>query len=207
MMLALTECHDPIKHPGLQGISAAAVGNPILDWTGLFEETIDPGAAPIPSGRPGQPFSILDLHTLRSKIFRKPEAYFDPFASPLLFFRTPSTDAPNEVPPNINRTESVDTSHIRKRRSLRKYPPAGFDLELPFTRLEVGTESVLKDQGIELVNLMRKSSQRASDEAVTPSNDTIESRFELVEREGIGLWDERHIIEIGRWFGDVLRRP
>ena len=207
MMLALTECHNPINNSGLRGISAAAVGNPILDWTGLFEETADIDVPHIPSGRRDQPLSVLDLHTLRSEIFRKPEAYFDPFASPLLFFRTPSTDVPNEVSPIIKEAGSLDTRQIRKRRSLRKYPPTGFDLILPTVRLEVGSQSPLKDQGTELIDLMRKSSQRTGDESIALPTNASERRYEFVETKGMGLWDENRMLEIGKWFGDVLRRP
>jgi acetyl esterase/lipase len=91
--LALTECKI-----GEPGIVAAAVSSPIVDWVAFDDE----GAAePVTNGR-GEPLKVdLSLHGLlnhRRTIFRRPDAYFDPFASPSLFFRSAGIDAP---PPPI----------------------------------------------------------------------------------------------------------
>ena len=99
-MLALTECHV-----GRPGISGAAMGNPIVDWTSLFpaaEETETDFANPSKArfsansiaGNPSQAqpngsMSVETLVALRSTLFGKPETFLDPLASPLLFFRTP----------------------------------------------------------------------------------------------------------------------
>ena len=90
-------------------------------------------------------------------------------------------------------------------------------------RVTVGAESVVKDQGIELAEGMRRSiglygGQSRDDragyfrEVFRSSNDErIENaerseRIELVEREGVGLWsEEEDLIEVGTWFDSVLR--
>lgn len=225
-MLALTECQNSTKNPGLQSISAVAVGNPIVDWTGLFGTASDP-VVPYNASRASlrkdhglshtwdnQPLSILGLSTIRNGLFRKPEAYFDPFASPLLFFRTPSVELPDDGPLSTSIAfdgdsgeKRSDTSAVRKRRSFRKYPPAGFGLALPQMRVEVGTRSVLKDQGTELIELMQKSVKRTENEVILLDDHVVNPNLDLFEREGLGLWDEGRMFEIGQWFGEVLRTP
>ena len=222
-MLALTECHDPARAPNSHGIRAAALCNPIVNWTGLFETEVDHASPRIlneknvrdqyGSSRVAghQSLTISGLTTKRNSLFHKPEAYYDPFASPLLFFRTPSTDLPNEAFPPTKRSKAdtaVDIPNAeptKKRRSLRKYPPTGSDLLLPDIRVEVGRDCVLKDQGIELVDLIRRSSRYIGREMTDPGIGTPARRFELIERDGMGLWDENHVLEIGRWFGEILR--
>ncbi|KAK4549575.1 hypothetical protein LTR36_006572 [Oleoguttula mirabilis] len=96
-MLALTECRI-----GQPGIVAAAVNNPILDWIDIE----DGDHNKMPSQVPGSATSALDaisrsLLQLRKRVFQKPEHYFDPFASPLLFLRSAGRDvppAPSEAP-------------------------------------------------------------------------------------------------------------
>ena len=218
-MLALTECHTSPQGRPPGSISALALGNPILNWTGLFETTQDPTAARIDSGRPtneedDRVLTIGNLLRTRDIFFNKVEACFDPFASPLLFFRTPSFELPNTAHHYFNgdeqtdaETESTSSEPIRKRRSLRKYPPASSNLLLPHTRIEVGSENVLRDQSIELVDLMRKSFRRTSDEAFIATGDAPDSEFELVQRENMGLWDENLTYKVGRWLGQMLRKP
>jgi hypothetical protein len=91
--LALTECKI-----GEPGIVAAAVSSPIVDWVAFDDEN---AAEFVLNGR-GEPLKVdLSLHALlnhRRTIFRRPDAYFDPFASPSLFFRSAGIDAP---PPPI----------------------------------------------------------------------------------------------------------
>lgn len=221
-MLALTECHSQTANRYQQGISAVAVGNPILDWTALSDSTKDRHGSRYSSdkisrrqhnSRPSyndQTMTVSGLLNLRSVFFSKPETYFDPFASPLLFFRTPSADIPSEspiVPANMSSSDSESEAGlleaVKKRRSHRKYPPTGMDLVLPHIRVEVGQDCVIKDQGIELIELVRKSFKRTKDETHTLINRSVE----VIEKEGMGFWDENHMLQIGQWFGDVLRRP
>ena len=214
-MLALTESHSL-----MQGVTAAAIGNPIVDWTALF--TPDANKAPVLADelvknshkdatvKPA-PTKLKSLLTMRGKLFTKAEKYHDPFASPLLFFRTPSSDIPTEFG-RMDLESDVDTGHqtteaVKKRRSLRKYPPRGSNLVLPHMRVDIGKENVLRDQGTELIELMRRSHSRADVERNT-FQDVLPSRiFDVVERPGCGWWHKKEIQEIGGWFGEVLRRP
>lgn len=214
-MLALTECHTP-------GISAAALGNPIVDWTALhpLEASKEPEVTPdvkfTNQHRDLQDkiaMSMESLLTLRGDYFSKSEKYHDPFASPLLFFRTPSSDLPLEYAPAQSsdsepNPEEVVSDFFKKRRSLRKYPPTYSDLIIPNIRVYVGKESVLRDQGFELVDLMRRSFDRWEvDRFTLPGKDIPQRRFEALDREGWGLWNDKEVLEIGNWFGDVLRKP
>ena len=249
-MLALTECHV-----GKPGISGVVVGNPIVDWTSLFptmEKTepqpIVPSDAFLYPRLPGTrdnafakgdtydlteanlngSISTESLISLRSTFFAKPETYFDPFISPLLFFRTPGYDLPLDpsayVGLKVNAPNNVDLRvndsplpSVRKRRSHRKYPPAIANLKLPRLRVEVGKENVLRVQGLELAELARRSvglwedggrdTEWEEDGTTKLGADVGKERVEVVEREELGLWAEREVAEIGQWFGEVLRRP
>ena len=252
-MLALTE-----SHTGRSGIGAAAVTNPVVDWT--FPDTLSDlelerdevehvthdmtrkrkqrsKASIIDSwtvfGREG-PISADYLLSLRQRIFSKPEYYFDPFASPLLFFRTAGIDVPTEdtPPPASDPSTPVleEEPATRRRKAHRRFPPSGSGLRLPQMRVGVREGSLLRDQGVALVDLMRRSivlherssSDRFSDpwaddeEQVSRANDRArheaERRVRLVVEPGRGLlttspFNEiaEDMVEIGRWFQDVLR--
>ena len=206
-MLALTEGIGKSSNPKLPGISALAVGNPILDWTTLTQTDSD--------GVVVRPLSVSGLLATRTTYFPTPETYFDPFASPLLFFRTPSSEIPNDsrAPnehglPNGNPEDENSLSQpVKKRRSARKYPPAGSNLILPWTKVEVGKDWVLKDQGADLIEMMRKSYKRSEAERPAEATNPVKREFEVMEREGLGLWDEKDVLEIGQWFGEVLKEP
>ena len=216
-MLALTECDSASL-----GIGAAALGNPIVDWTALHSPDAKPeskATSRIKVTTKSQGLwekyllSIESLLTLREEYFPKAEKYHDSFASPLLFFRTPSSELPLEHTPTQSsdgdsNPEIAVLESTQKRRFLRKYPPTYSDLILPHVRVNVGKDSVLKDQGIELVDLMRRSFDRCEVDRFTHlGKDYPQRRFEVVDWEGLGLWDEKEILEIGHWFGDVLRKP
>jgi acetyl esterase/lipase len=99
-MLALTECRK-----GEPGIVAAAINNPLADWV-QPEEDLHLTAPKSSLAKFGQSYNgleIADLLRARGNYFPKPETYFDPFASPLLFFRTPGTAVPSN-----SRTELDD---------------------------------------------------------------------------------------------------
>ena len=176
VMLALTECHGERRG----AIRAAAVGNPIVDWTAL----VDPEEQSLGGTRLGTSlkstkhknssqgsFSSTDsapsrstLLSLRSQYFRKPEKYFDPFASPLLFFRTPRYEVPGPVvtmdpaeAEYASPDEEPEPELVKRRLSHLNYPPVSSGLVLPRMRLEVGEESVLREQGLEMVELWRRS--------------------------------------------------
>jgi acetyl esterase/lipase len=87
--LALTECRI-----GVPGIVAAAVSSPIVDWVAFDNEDM---LDDIESGLKEPHQADLTLRALldqRRTIFRRPDAYFDPFASPVLFFRSAGADIP-----------------------------------------------------------------------------------------------------------------
>ena len=214
-MLALTESHST-----KQGVSAAAIGNPVVDWTAL--PVLEANRASVPAScstsspetnatNKRTPPTLEALLTLRGRLFPRAERYHDPFASPLLFFRTASSDLTYETGwqeshGDLNKDqETPDT--MKKRRSLRKFPPTGSDLKLPHMRVEVGKDNVLRDQGIELIDLMRRSNDRS--ELEQPAFQAIlpQRRCDLEERQGLGRWYRKEVHEIGEWFGEVLRRP
>ena len=225
-MLALTECHGEKRG----AIRAAAVGNPVVDWTALTDPGEDsPDGAKMAqsltmrrkktsssqksgingssgSSNPTRP----TLLSLRAQYFRKPEKYFDAFASPLLFFRTPRYAVPGPVttmdpaeaeyasPPN----EEPEPELIKKRLSHRNYPPVGSDLVLPRMRLEIGEESVLREQGMEMLELWQRSQTKRAES----QESATENKIDAVVREGSGLWGDREMMELGDWFGEVLRK-
>lgn len=254
-MLALTE-----SHIGRSGIGAAAVANPVVDWT--FPDTVtnhqrehdeaeyvdqnttgkrkqrlkpSPPDSWTAFGQEG-PIRAPDLLSLHQRIFSKPEQYFDPFASPLLFFRSPGIDIPPEDSPTPTpgpdplSSTLEDEPATKRRKAHRRFPPSGSGLRLPKMRVSVREESLLRDQGVALVDLMRRSivlHERPSndtfsdpwlydEEQAARSNDRArieaEQRVRLVVEPGRGLLptsgaDERagEMMEIGRWFRDVLR--
>ena len=210
-MLALTESNSMVR-----GVNAAAIGNPVVDWTALFTPDEAPMSSEVPVNTSTKeplvepaPTILKSLLTMREKLFTKAENYHDPFASPLLFFRTPSSDLPTDLG-RLDLEGDLDTAHqtteaIKKRRSLRKYPPRGSNLVLPHMRVDIGIENVLRDQGTDLIELMRRSHSRADAER-NVLQDVLPSRiFDVVERPGCGWWHKKEIQEIGTWFGEVLR--
>ena len=153
----------------------------------------------------------ISLLHLRSRLFIRPEKYFDPFASPLLFFRTPASELPDEAAVDCHAAEknSADIAfraHVTKRRSHRKYPPTGSGLQLPYMRIEVGSGNVLDEQGKEMAEALRKSIKYWKQESYELSNlEGISDKIQLVEKVGFGSWDEPGMSRLGNWFGHVLR--
>ncbi|KAL8723480.1 MAG: hypothetical protein Q9225_000213 [Loekoesia sp. 1 TL-2023] len=202
-MLALTECHT-----SKPGITATALSNPIVDWT-----------PPLPKPPPNEG-SPLDRHlfSLREQSFAEPEHRYDPFASPLLFFRTPAFELPtptygfspllHESSPKQSSDDEKTSASIPKRRSHRKYPPLDSGLRLPLTTIEIGETAPLRDQGIEFAQVMQRSVDlyERGEGGYRGASDEARQRVRVVEREGKGLWGEREMMEIGAWFGEFGRR-
>lgn len=230
-MLALTECRTT-----KQGITVAAIGNPIVDWTLItfegqsihpahttpeqdtnttVEQLNDPTTSPTFNGMNGIP-TRQSLLSLRNTIFPTAEKYFDPFASPSLFFRTPTFDLPPYLPtlpyqastPKSQEIEDdISPNLIRNRRSHRKYPPLSSDLRLPNMRIEVGNGNgnVLKKQGLEFVELMRRSVDLWEiEERQGLKRKDGDNRVELVKRAKSRLWEDEEILEIGTWFAQAF---
>ncbi|KAF2772326.1 hypothetical protein EJ03DRAFT_201780 [Teratosphaeria nubilosa] len=167
--LALTECRA-----GQPGIVAAAICNPIVDWPGLQPKEHDSGLT-------------AELLQLRGRLFKKPEHYFDPFASPILFFRSagqavppPSAEAPlNDLEhlaflerqefyreqlalsalSNHNSEPSTPETEVPRKAS-KRYPRASLALRLPMFHISTGAESPVKEQAKELTQALRRSHLR-----------------------------------------------
>ena len=230
-VLALTECHI-----GRRGIRAAAVGNLITDWTAMHavpnggssdlhkeEDDLEPTVKKKRASRKASvkdswaafsantTISSASLLRARFALFAKPEHYFDPFASPLLFFRTASSDIPPEGRfEDLFFDDLALLEFIKKRRAHRRHPPLGSDLVLPPMRVQIGEENLLRDQSRELVESVRKSVGSGSKEPVEVgrlrgSSAMGEERVEVVRSTGLGLWTENDWTDMGMWFGRVLR--
>ncbi|KAI4118852.1 MAG: hypothetical protein LQ345_001142 [Seirophora villosa] len=213
--LALTECHA--HKPG--GITAAALGNPVVDWTSPFKPPHTTTKNHTTNDNsPNRPDSSLtkNLAALRARSFAQPQHQHDPFASPLLFFRTPAHDlspspsssssssSQNELPAGDNNDEDNDAiPPPPKRLSHRKYPPVeALHLRLPRTRILLGETHPLREQGLEFARLMRRSVELYGGGG---SEGQAEERVQVMRREGDGMWGEREVGETGAWLGEVLR--
>jgi len=180
-MLAVTECHA-----GQPGVAAAAVSCPIVDWVDLPDQNVTAGT---------KSDSVADLPdrmiSQRNMLFAKPEHYFDPFASPLLFFRSPGVDvppAPRELPisdldqlslwereeyfreqaalrpsepDKLGLGPSLDLDKV-KRKASRRYPPLSSRLLLPPFNISAGADSILGNQATSLTKVLRQSFIRQS---------------------------------------------
>ncbi|KAG8532808.1 uncharacterized protein KY384_002686 [Bacidia gigantensis] len=227
-MLALTECNTARSH-----IRAAMVENPVLDWTdvlpvdGTLKIDDNQAAKLAKTGRPKatdpleRRMATLDsLMACRSDIFQRLEHFFDPFASPLLFFRTPCFDLPHQqqmhsrAPPPLASKNSAaaesqaEATHVieRKRTYRRAHPPQGSSLALPSIRLTTGKDWVLKHQAQELANYMRSSNIRAKNSFPQLNDQAIEPETTVEEKEDLGLWDKQDVIRAGHWLGEMLRK-
>ncbi|KAK3705698.1 hypothetical protein LTR37_013141 [Vermiconidia calcicola] len=211
-MLALTEC----RH-GQPGIVAAALANPVVDWVSLGEAagldgsntTLYPDTAVHNSSESAR---------LRSQLFTKPEKYFDPFASPILFFRSPGygvppapADSPLDDMNHLSKLEreeayrrEVAVTEIEgpstdsdpsdgdviqtKRKASKRFPSKALGLKLPHFHISTGTRSPLADQARELTHMLRQSFVRQSKNAMPSSSEL--GRKVLLENEADGLNDD-----------------
>ena len=239
-MLALTECHSYRT-----GVSAMVLSNPITDWTAFYteEDALGGGgggggktksstsrkaaaaaAAKAISTRTSQKYptdpespTLNSLLTTRTALFQYPEHYHDPFTSPLLFFRTSSTDLPptdplsifQQLSPSSSSSPETPPSWIKNRRAHRRYPPLDSDLLLPRTRIDVGKENVLKSQGVELAESVNRSvrlyEEKMGRGVYSHGDDGEEIRAEIKERNGAGIWKEEDLIDVGNWIAKVMR--
>ncbi|KAL8998365.1 MAG: hypothetical protein Q9169_002578 [Polycauliona sp. 2 TL-2023] len=196
-MLALTECNP-------NSITAAALGNPIVDWSSPLQ---------LPASSENDSNSLNhSIKTLHTTSFAKPEHRYDPFASPLLFFRTPAYELPTpslygtSFPPTPSGPSQGSTSAssselVPRRLSHRKHPPQGSGLRFPATRIDVGNGFIMGNQALQFAELMQRSVNLYEER----SGDTRQ-RVEVVERAEEGLWEEKDVMDVGRWMGEVLRR-
>lgn len=165
-------------------VHALAVSEPVVDWVSLDEneeenKTRSSSTRRRPSMSPPDPTRLLSI---RSKLFRTPETYFDAFASPILFLRAPGRDYPSDnlgpfltspsyavqafgpYDDDLDADPSTSSYQSPKRRKvLRRWPPNTADPTLPphtcvYVRDASGGEAgELRAQGEELVELMRRA--------------------------------------------------
>lgn len=102
-MLALTECKPWMSH-----VACAALHEPIMDWTSLDSRSDSENRKRAMSQ------GAIQLLGLRDKIFTKTVDYFDPFASPILFFRTPGVPVPETPVDKTQLDDFVDLAELEK---------------------------------------------------------------------------------------------
>ena len=198
--LSLTECRS-----GQPGITCAAVNNPVVDWVSLddvqnqMHQTTQ--AHMLSTETTGSGLELASLSRLRSQLFTKPEKYFDPFASPILFFRSAGTD----VPPTPARFSLDDMEHLTllerekatqqeltldchvtgppqestiadesmpaKRKASRRFPSKALGVRLPPFYISAGLAPPLRDQASELTRVLRQSFARQSEHASPGATD------------------------------------
>ncbi|KAF2670256.1 hypothetical protein BT63DRAFT_232963 [Microthyrium microscopicum] len=92
-----------------------------------------------------------DLLKARKSIFTKEDSFYDVFASPIHFFRTPGIEfpLPASTLPDSETDEPPDYTLSRKSR--RVFPPAGSNIMLPHYRMTTGEESILASQNEEFI--------------------------------------------------------
>lgn len=133
--------------------------------------------------------SVLPALTLsgeRDVLFRRPQDYFDRFASPIHFFRSPHAQLVMPPQDDIFASQQPD-EHLdietqfalnhyatfnnlkpapeaptltRCRAYARNYPPAGVKISLPVWNVTNGMESPLSEYTLELVKMLRRSIAR-----------------------------------------------
>lgn len=97
--LSLTETQI---RPVTSSIEGVIVRNGVFDWSQVVTSRPSsalnrlPATDEIATGR--DVWDIAALHTLKTHLFTSPASAFDPFASPVLFFRSPGLSVPSYFP-------------------------------------------------------------------------------------------------------------
>ncbi|KAF7185246.1 hypothetical protein HII31_13521 [Pseudocercospora fuligena] len=197
--LALTECRA-----GEPGVVAAAVSNPIADWTELDTDSLSEMATRSKSQAQQLSSELEKLRAQRDVLFRKPEHYFDPFASPMLFFRSPGVHVPEMTEQKIlddmdqlalfareehmRQESAIKNSPVKDARSTRekeeppkrtskRFPSKAFNLRLPSFHITAGLGSALDDQAAELAKQLNQSHVRQSKIAAFGIKYELEDEF------------------------------
>ena len=196
--LGLTECRI-----GRPGIVAAAVSDPVVDWISI-DQNVHPKAhvGGLKKAILGDHSALLEfqeLRELRARLFKRPEHYFDPFASPILFFRSAGAEVPPpspELPTNdleqlsllereqLDRQEAnsassetdsvtagIDPRNAVLRKASRRFPSKTLNLRLPQFFIATSNTSPLRSQADELANVLRQSFVRQAKDATPGSSD------------------------------------
>ena len=182
----------------------AAVSNPLVDWVDLS------GAGASVKRKKGGKKSkalaatqgdaaIKALLPLRTQLFKRPQEYFDPFASPMLFFRSAGVDVPPPaLPPvdDLDRLSLLEREEVIKQAShgmataqdtgidestgkadeairtySRRYPSKSLGLRLPQLFISSGTSQPFHGQAGELTKHLRQSVTRQSQYAQSPGSE------------------------------------
>jgi acetyl esterase/lipase len=183
-MLALTECQKMGT-----SITSTYLSSPVLDWsfpgsvpvstpskTGTFKASkVSKATAPASSWdriSPSQALRPSDLLSARTALFRKLENTLDPFASPLLFLRTPlvsynEEEAEDDAAEQETQHEKEREGRLHETQSVlriarvplhhRHHPPAHSGLQIPRVHIAVDPDSILYDQAWEFARLLRRS--------------------------------------------------
>jgi acetyl esterase/lipase len=250
-MLALTESRLADNR-----IAAAAINSPIVDWT--FPDDIESDLGMIDGDKTdkrieevfkkrnrkktkvtswdaynnAKNLSTVMLGMTRNTSFKKPANWFDPFASPTLFFRSAGVDVRSEKADDVNDINETPSSRPKPRKTHRNYPPSNSSLVMPHVRLSVGEANPLFDQNEEFIKLLRRSvvrsmQIRASTQAVLdrfdkePATDmeklelavsAAEEKIQYHVHAGVGLWGTNtenewldEVWQVARWLREMLR--
>ncbi|KAG8625231.1 hypothetical protein KVT40_006982 [Elsinoe batatas] len=156
-MLALTECRTKGHR-----IAAAALHDPLLNWVMPEEVAQDLEEAAMRRDSRRKPAFVPSSDTdtsilraiasTRSELFKAPGDWFDPFASPLLFFRSSSAAIPASVP-NVPVDEFAELSAMNQHDFIRQQ----LKLSAMSTFTGQNTGSDLED---EPVGPLRRSARR-----------------------------------------------
>lgn len=217
MMLGLTEP---------QSVHAIVAEEPVCDWTGLDGYCLSPpeingdegtGTAATASSddeqvtkkRVGRRKSkkepttaqpdLMPLLEARRRFFRKPDNYFDSFASPALFLRSAGKDCPSDfpaylvgpdypvpvlersIPEELNMEEEfvVPERPIRRRKAISRWPPYGLDYQMSGERRIVSGAGASRTVKIELpwVRLFVHSNKPDPEQKNDPSGASEDSEI------------------------------
>ena len=149
-MLGLTECRKKIK-----SISAVAVNNPITDWIFPDRQVTSENETPHKTKASKKsswttyadtsPFLAAEaLYRTREDIFEKEHGYTDPFASPILFFRSSGLDYSHSYSPYRlhNASNSAPSSSSPSNSPPLSSPPPPSTEESPDTSLSPSTPTL-----------------------------------------------------------------
>jgi acetyl esterase/lipase len=184
-MLSLTECGPASMYPNPTRIVAAALNNPIIDWVVPDREQLEAvsnislessdvydedGAMKryihkrrkLSSWQKFKDSEILSesaLMKVRKELFANPNAYFDSFASPIHFLRTPGMDVPHDTT-TMTYDPDVHQAPELRRKARILFPPSDSKAVVPHIRLTTGESSLLQTQDQDFIERMRLSAVR-----------------------------------------------
>jgi acetyl esterase/lipase len=166
----------------------------------------------------------------RNKIFTSENGYFDNFASPIHWFRTPGIEVAEDLARLLEHEEAPKPELLRKYRL--NFPPTGSGLEMPHVRLSTGEESVLLTQNeefltklnmAEVTNYLRARKIKYAKYKGLGQDDKNEVDFicDIADKKylmnilpGVGLWGlgreeiwRQDVEGAGRWLRSLMLPP